>query len=89
MSKTETLNFRISSDDKKDILKKVEEYGFQDLTEMVLFLLKNVKIHCSVGVEKTLQNELGFLKTNLEMGFLTKFQYSKAVDILLEKYKND
>lgn len=87
MSKTETINIRISSDDKKRMLEKVEKHGFQNLTEMILFCVMNARIHCDVGFKENITWELGRVEDFWKAGFLTSEESKRAKDAILRKYE--
>ena len=54
MSKSELIQIRVTPEEKEELQKRVKILRFQDLTEMILFIVFNAKIHSMSGLKKTL-----------------------------------
>ena len=87
MSKSETIQIRVSHDEKKQLLEKVKKHRFQDLTEMILFIVFNAKIHCDIGFKENITWEIGRISEFRKDGFLTDLEFKRAKDAILKKYE--
>jgi len=89
MSKSETIQIRVSPDEKKQLLEKVKKHRFQDLTEMILFIVFNAKIHCDVGFKENITFELGRINDFKKGNMLTEQEFKRAKDAILSKYEKN
>ncbi len=87
MKKTEMMQFRVTADEKKEILELVKKRRFQDVTEMVLFLVFNTRIHCDVGFQENITGELGIINNFYQGRLLTAEEFSRAKETILKKYE--
>jgi hypothetical protein len=89
MSKSEVIQFRVTPEEKKELFEKVDKFRFQDLTEMILFIVFNAKIHCDVGFKENITFELGRINDFKKGNMLTEQEFKRAKDAILSKYEKN